>query len=187
MGGGFCIACAAPGVRALGEGEEEAFSCDACGVVAPRAFLFDGLARAWFEGGELLHETAGAVIRRGERTLLFLRTRYPRLYTVPAGHVEEGAEPEAEMRREVAEETGLAVTGARRLWPGERLLLEDSCRRGAERHVWNAYLAEAEGVPRLSDEGRVVGWYYDAEVRELAAARMLHAPVEAILRRLGIV
>ncbi|MGQ0614014.1 MAG: NUDIX hydrolase [Planctomycetaceae bacterium] len=178
-------------MRALGVEEEEAFRCEACGAVSPRAFLFDGRARAWFEGEELLHESAGAVIRRGggrgRRTLLFLRSRYPRLYTIPAGHVEEGAEPEAEMRREVEEETGLVMTLARRLWPDERLLLRDSCRRGAETHLWNAFEGEAEGVPRLSDEGRVVGWYYDEEIRELAAARMLIAPVEEIFRRLGMV
>jgi ADP-ribose pyrophosphatase YjhB (NUDIX family) len=185
--GDFCIACGAPGVDREEAGGEENFRCRACGVASPRAFHFDGKARHWLEGGELLHESAGAVVRRDGRTLLFLRRRFPLLWTIPAGHVEEGADPEAEMRREVEEETGLVVARARRLFSGERVVLEDPCRRGADWHLWNVYEAEAEGTPRLSDESRVVGWFDGAEVRDLARRGALIRPVAAIFRGMGLV
>jgi 8-oxo-dGTP pyrophosphatase MutT (NUDIX family) len=90
------------------------------------------------------------------------------------------------MRREVLEETGLVVRRCARLWPGEDLLLEDPCRRGADLHVWHLFEAEAEGAPRLSEEGRIIGWYTDAEIRRLATRGLLALPVAAILRRLGV-
>lgn len=184
--GDFCVACGAAAIDHEEGGGGESFRCRACGAASPRAFHFDGKARFWVEGGELLHESAGALVRREGRTLLFLRTRFPLLWTIPAGHVEEGADPEAEMRREVEEETGLVVARARRLFAGERVVLEDPCRRGADWHLWNVYEAEAEGTPRLSDESRVVGWFDDAEVRGLARRGELIKPVAAIFRRIGL-
>jgi 8-oxo-dGTP pyrophosphatase MutT (NUDIX family) len=100
--------------------------------------------------------------------------------------VEIGRAAETEMRREVLEETGLVVRRCARLWPGEDLLLEDPCRRGADLHVWHLFEAEAEGAPRLSEEGRIIGWYTDAEIRRLATRGLLALPVAAILRRLGV-
>jgi len=182
--GVYCTTCGEPGVeREEGRGDER-FRCRACGASAPRAFQFDGRARYWMESGELLHESAGAIVRRDGRTLLFLRSRFPLFWSIPAGHVEEGADPEAEMRREVFEETGLVVTSATRLFAGERVVLDDPCRRGADRHLWNVYEAEATGTPRLSDESRVVGWFDDGEVRELSREGRLIRPVAAIFARL---
>jgi len=131
------------------------------------------------------------VIQQGRgadrQTLLFLRRRFPLLYTLPAGHVERDAEPEAEMRREVLEETGLAVQASRRLWPGAAWEIADPCRRGADWHAWHVYQVEAIGQPRLSEEGRIIGWYTDAEVQELADRELLALPVRAILQRAGVV
>jgi 8-oxo-dGTP pyrophosphatase MutT (NUDIX family) len=88
------------------------------------------------------------------------------------------------MRREVLEETGLVVRTARRLWPEEALLLEDPCRRGADSHRWHLYEAEADGMPRLSEEGRIIGWYDPGEIAALAARKLLTQPAETFLRRL---
>jgi 8-oxo-dGTP pyrophosphatase MutT (NUDIX family) len=130
------------------------------------------------------------LIRQGSgenrQTLLFLRRKFPFLYTVPAGHIEQGGDPEAEMRREATEETGMIVQTTIRLWPDEVLIFEDPCRRGANYHRWHVFDVLAEGAPRLSDEGRIIGWYSDDEIRALAAARLLTAPVHQIFSRLGI-
>lgn len=89
------------------------------------------------------------------------------------------------MKREVEEETGLVVQGAVKLWAGEPLLLSDPCRRGANLHRWHVFRVETERLPRLSDEGRVIGWYLEDEIRELAARDQLTAPVQFIFARLG--
>jgi ADP-ribose pyrophosphatase YjhB (NUDIX family) len=188
--GRFCFVCGAAGVSTIATPQGEMFECDAAGHRSPQAFIFDGKAVFSFEDGELIHEATGAIIRReagaSRQTLLFLRQKYPFQYTIPAGHVEVGRAPEAEMRREVHEETGLIVRGATRLWPGETLLLKDPCRRGADFHRWHVFEVVTEGFPRLSDEGRVLGWYTDDELRDLAARDLLTAPVSAILIRLGL-
>jgi ADP-ribose pyrophosphatase YjhB (NUDIX family) len=188
--GSFCYVCGAPGVSPEETPEGEIFVC-AAGHRSPRAFLFDGLARYSLEGDKLIHVAAGAVIRRmagGEQQiLLFLRQKYPYLYTIPAGHVEIGHDPADEMRREVAEETGLSVETATWLWPDEALRMDDGCRRGADEHDWYVYDVTATGQVSLSDEGRIIGWYRDAEIRELAAAGLLTLPTRAILARLGVI
>lgn len=188
--GAFCFVCASPGVSLAQEPGSETFVCSS-GHRSPRAFLFDGRAVARFEDEELVHETAAALLRRGRgatrRTLLFLRQRFPLVYSIPAGHVQAGQEPEAEMRRELLEETGLPASRATRLWPGQELRFAEPCRRGADWHVWHAFEVEAEGHPRLSDEGRVIGWFSDDEVRELCRRGMVSGAVQAILTRLGVV
>lgn len=188
--GRFCFVCGETNLTTAETPDGEIFVCHPAGHRSPRAFIFDGKAVYSFEAGELIHEATGAIIRRqaGEsrQTLLFLRRKFPYQYTIPAGHVEIGQDPEAEMRREVTEETGLIVRQAAPLWPAETTLFEDPCRRGADFHRWHIFEVEAEGLPRLSDEGRVIGWYSDAEIREFAHQNLLTLPVQAIFARLGL-
>lgn len=189
--GRFCYVCGQPGVRLAPSAEGELFVCTSAGHRSPRAYIFDGKARFSFEEDRLVHETSGAIIQRlsgdARQTLLFLRRKYPFQYTIPAGHVEGGHEPEDEMRREVWEETGLTVREAEPVWPSEEIVLYDPCRRGADWHRWHIFRAETEGLPRLSDEGRIVGWYNDDEVQDLAASNKLTPPVRAIFKRLELI
>jgi 8-oxo-dGTP pyrophosphatase MutT (NUDIX family) len=189
--GQFCFSCGAPGVSIEETPAGEIFVCHAAGHRSPRAFIFDGRAIFAFEGDALIHEAAGAIIRRQagseSLTLLFLRRKFPYQYTLPAGHIEIGQDPEAAMRREVNEEAGLTVLNSVLLWPGESLRLEDSCRRGADIHRWHVFKVVAEGQPRLSDEGRIIGWYSDDEIRELAVRNLLTSPVHTIFTRLGLI
>ena len=189
--GRFCFICGAPGVSTEETPAGEIFVCHAAGHRSARAYIFDGKATFVFENNELIHEATGAIIQRRagreQQTLLFLRRKFPYQYTIPAGHVEIGHAPEADMRREVKEETGLTVRRAVRLWPEGKLLLADPCRRGADFHRWHVFEVEAEGQPRLSDEGRIIGWYNNAEIHDLAARELLTAPVYNIFAKLGLV
>jgi 8-oxo-dGTP pyrophosphatase MutT (NUDIX family) len=189
--GRFCFICGTAGVSTEDTPAGEIFVCHAAGHRSPRAYIFDGQATFAFENGELFHEATGAIIRRHvgnqQQTLLFLRRKFPYQYTIPAGHVEIGQTPEAEMRREVKEETGLIVRQAVRLWPQEKLLLADPCRRGANFHRWHVFEVEAEGQPQLSDEGRIIGWYNNAEIQDLAAQKLLTAPVHTMFVKLGLI
>ena len=188
--GRFCFVCGATEIVHEDTPAGEVFVCQAAGHRSSRAFIFDGKAIFAFEDGELVHETTGAIVRRQvgkeHQTLLFLRRKFPYQYTIPAGHVEVGQDPETEMRREVFEETGLAIHAVTQLWPEETPRFDDPCRRGANIHRWHVFEATADGQPRLSDEGRIIGWYSDDEIRELASRNLLAAPVHAIFNRLGI-
>jgi len=188
--GRFCYKCGAPGVHVEVNLDGEVFVCETHGHRSARAYLFDGRAKYSFENGRLVHDVVGALIRRGSdearHTLLFLRRKFPFLYTIPAGHQEIGTDAAAEIQREVNEETGLTVTDAVLLW-GEQLILEDACRRGADVHSWFVYEVTANGTPRLSDEGRIIGWYSDDEIRDLARQNLLTSPVQAILAKLDVI
>lgn len=178
--GCFCVECGAPGTAAVEEGGRETFLCPA-GHRSPRAFLFDGKAVFRFEEDSLLHESAGAIVRRDGRILLFRRRKYPPGWTIPAGHREEGMAPEAEMRREVLEETGLSVSASRIVWDAETCAISDACRRGADLHRWNVYEVAAAGDVRLNEEGESFGWFTEAEAMRLD----LIPPVREIFSRLG--
>jgi len=174
--GQFCFRCGAPGAVALVEGGFERYRCPR-GHVEDRCFLFDGRARFSLGPQGLVHESVGALVVRDGRLLLFERCKYPPGWTIPAGHLEEEADPGREMRREVGEEVGLEVTAARAVWEDAPRLLADRCRRGADWHRWHLFLVEAQGEPRLGDEGVRFGWFTPAETRALD----LIAPVRAIL------
>lgn len=186
----YCFICGAAGVSTEETAQGEVFVCTTNGCRSPRAFIFDGLAVYSFKNDTLIHETVGAVIRRGSphmrQTLLFLRRKFPFQYTLPAGHIEIGTNPEQELRREVAEETGLIVTASVQLFPESELLFEDPCRRGADFHRWQVYQVEAEGTVKMSDEARIIGWYTDQEIQQFSVHQLLTPPVHAIFRRLDI-
>jgi ADP-ribose pyrophosphatase YjhB (NUDIX family) len=187
--GEYCFACGAEGVANEETAQGEMFVCTTNGCRSPRAFIFDGLALFSFENDLLIHQTAGAIIQRGgertRQTLLFLRRKFPFQYTLPAGHVEIGNEPENEMRREVQEETGLVVETAVQLFP-KALLLEDPCRRGADFHRWHVYQVGARGTVRMSDEARIIGWYSDQEIQQFAEQNLLTSAVHAIFMQLNM-
>lgn len=188
--GTFCFICGRPDPENIQTGTGQHFQCPA-GHDSPRAYIFDGKAVHTFAGERLIHETVGALVQRpagDERlTLLFLRRKFPFLYTIPAGHLERQRDPAAEMARELEEESGLAVDYAELLWPDDPPLLYDPCRRGADWHRWRLYRVSALGAPRLSDEGRIIGWYRAGEVQSLADQGLLTAPVHALFNRLGII
>ncbi len=188
--GAFCFICGRAEPEIIETGIGQRFLCPA-GHESPRAYIFDGKAVHEFAGGRLIHETVGALVQRPagqERlTLLFLRRKFPFLYTIPAGHLEYGRDPAAEMARELEEESGLAVDSAEALWPNDPPLLRDPCRRGADWHRWRLYRVSALGAPRLSEEGRIIGWYRAGEVQDLADQDLLTAPVHTLFTRLGII
>lgn len=188
--GTFCFVCGRPDPEDIRTGTGQLFRCSA-GHESPRAYIFDGKAVHDFASDRLIHETAGALVQRPsgdeQLTLLFLRRKFPFLYTIPAGHLEINQDPAFEMARELDEEAGLVVESAEPLWPVHPPLLYDPCRRGADWHRWRLYRVSALGTPRLSDEGRIIGWYRESEVQALAAQKLLTAPVYALFERLGMV
>ena len=184
--GRYCFECGDPGVLQEKTAVSEQFRCPK-GHVTPRAYLFDGLARFAVEEGKLVHETAGAVIRRHGKVLLFRRTRFPVGFTIPAGHCELDHDVEAEMRREVKEEVGLDVVNAYPIWADDDApLLDDQCRRGANLHRWNLFEVEAEGDVVLGEEGFEFGFFSDGEIYDLSTNRLLVPVVREIFERLDV-
>lgn len=138
--------------------------------VHDRAFIFDTKMRWEFRpDGELRHFTVGMILWRdgptGRQYCLFRRTAHPiGFYTIAAGHLEMGEEPQAAALREAYEETRLGVVHVQLLYAAEEIA--DECRSGANFHVWRLYLGECIGEPALSEEGDIIGWYTEREILE---------------------
>lgn len=68
--------------------------------------------------GDAIPMTVSALVRRGD-ALLLVQEQGPRdavpIWMLPGGRVEDGEAPEAALRRELAEETGMVVVGTPRL------------------------------------------------------------------------
>lgn len=105
------------------------------------------------------------------------RTAHPFGLTIPAGHRAPNEPPHEAARRELKEETGLAVSALRHL--GELPIPGDECRRGADSHHWHVYLHDCgHQTVRLNEEGFVPLWLGLDEVAAdrltPAVARLLH-------------
>jgi ADP-ribose pyrophosphatase YjhB (NUDIX family) len=130
------------------------------------------------EDGEVIHCSVGAIIVYDGKILLLKRRKYPYKYSVPAGHLEEAENPDKAVLREVQEETGIEET-SENFELVESKVIEDKCRRGADRHDWNLYRLELRSNPDISsnDEAEKLEWMAPEKVEE----KELTAPTQKFL------
>lgn len=113
---------------------------------------------------------AFAVIRRGEAILMVGNDRtiggvVVRTWDLPGGRVEPGELLAEALRREVREETGLAVAGEPRflfVQEGER------CQGGTRQYAWRSFFFAADvaaGEPVAANEVLAVRWMTPPELR----------------------
>ncbi len=132
-----------------------------------RAFIFSPTTKWDFaEHGELRHYTVGAILWRKygneKQYCLFRRRTHPiGYYTIPAGHLEMGEEPEEAVLREIYEETKLKILSIEYLLQEE---LRDECRQGADYHLWYLYLCQCDGEPQISEEADIIRWFTREEI-----------------------
>lgn len=104
-------------------------------------------------------------IRKEGRFLLVKRAREPArgLYAFPGGRVEADETPEAAVRRELMEETGMDA-GALSFVRALRL---DSAETGQAFRLLVYTGAPAGGTPVAGDDAETAGWFTLAEMRRL--------------------
>ncbi len=133
----------------------------------------------------LMHEsharpvaTVGALIRHRGRVLTVRTRKWSGKWGIPGGKIERGEAAEEALRREVREETGLALEDI-------RFVMVQDCVNSDEFHVpahflLLNYVAEAESdTVVLNDEAEEFRWVTPEE----AGAMDLNAPTRALLER----
>lgn len=116
--------------------------------------------------GKAMHYSAGAVIEKDGKIFLIDRAVPPLGFAGPAGHIDEGEEPEESLKREVKEETGLDVTQMELLFNEE--LDWNWCSKGVGVHQWYLYKCQVSGeINRNKRETKSAGWYDKSEIKKL--------------------
>lgn len=137
------------------------YHCTSCRETNGRVLIYDPKMAQYFdEDLNLVHTSAGMIIINPENmVLLFLRRKYPYLYTIPAGHIETGEIPQTAAVRETLEEVGVTVKNERLAFEG--MVRGDECLGGADIHFWYLYIAlvDSTEMPVLDEEGSTFGWF----------------------------
>lgn len=136
------------------------YHCNTCGKTNERVLIYDpNMMQAFNDKGELVHYSAGTLLLNSKKeALLFLRTKYPFFYTIPAGHISNGEDPKVAALRETEEEVNIKLPNAELVFEGE--VAGDECVGGADIHYWYLYLAHTnEQKVSLDEEGSQHGWF----------------------------
>ncbi|HOX21615.1 MAG TPA: NUDIX hydrolase [Candidatus Paceibacterota bacterium] len=133
------------------------------------------------------HTSVGVILTDSQgRILLIDRKRFPLFFACPAGHLEEGEQPEAGAIREAKEEIGFAISNLQ-LVQHERY--DNPCRRqGGTWHEWWIYRADFSGALQGSpDETKSVGWYDRTEIQALQREAKLEPIWQQVFEKLHII
>lgn len=136
------------------------YMCEKCLVTSQRMLVWDPQLRQYFnEDNHFVHESVGVIlINQRSEILLFLRSKFPFAYTIPAGHMNEGECVKMVAIREVSEETGISISDVMLI--KEDTIIGDSCSRGADIHKWFLYASRVDKVKvELTDEGERYAWF----------------------------
>lgn len=136
----YCIKCHVEAIERIMEAGKIKLKCRECGAIEDRSIHIDPKMVYWIDPvtKKYWHESVGiAVVNQNKELLFFERTAFPYVYSVPAGHLEAGEDPFNAANRELEEETGIKTDNLEFLFKVP--LSGDSCRRGADDHVWNVY------------------------------------------------
>ncbi|MDO8513462.1 MAG: NUDIX domain-containing protein [bacterium] len=161
-----CIYCKTNDVKEIIQNNEVYFYCPACQKKSGQAIQSGGrIIQKMHSDGREKHVSVGAVIERDSKFLIAKRRVFEFGYGNIAGHVEYGETPEAAVKREVFEETGMIVDDM------ELFLHEDidgdRCRRGANIHEYYYFKVHCLGNPVKNKESAFLNWYKPEEIGKL--------------------
>lgn len=97
----------------------------------------------------MLGKSIGAIIKndKGEYLVQY-RLRHPVGLALPAGHVDDGESPEACLKRELGEETGLKLVSYNEVLHDT---FPNPCAKSHDGHEWWVYEVVVDGEPTLRE------------------------------------
>lgn len=116
--------------------------------------------------GREMHYSAGVIVECNGKYLMLDRRNPPPGFACPAGHIDEGEEPEVSARREVYEETGIKLGDIE--FVCEEEILWNYC-KSATVHYWYLYKAKvsSENFILAEKEEKSLAWYTKDEIKKL--------------------
>ena len=160
----YCFKCGAQTVTKINKIEDGVtrvfFKCSTCDETSDRVRIWDPNMIQYFDDEQnLVHEGAGVIVQNefGE-VLLFLRTKYPFLWTIPGGHMSPNEDHESAALRELYEEVKIKPDTVSLIFEG--IIFGDECMGGSDIHKWHLYYAKVKDVNVILDEeGSKFGWF----------------------------
>lgn len=181
----YCQNCLSENVYDVDIKRKRHYQCDNCKNKYDRLIDIDPALSFWVDPQtkDYWHESVGVFVSNPAKKILFIvRTIFPYGYTVPAGHLEKGENPEKAAIRELFEETSIQ-TNHLDLFKVEDIL-DDPCRRGADSHRWHVYTYQLQKNQKITpnkEEGKKPCWLTIEE----ALTKKMTKPVDFLLRKYG--
>ena len=173
--GQYCVICFKGPITRIKKDNLTFYTCDSCGREEERSLVIDNAVTWWVDNDRTYwHESIGVVVvNKDKKIFCMLRQVFPFAYTIPAGHLDKGEEPERAACRELEEETGIRAEGTLKHL-GDFDIRGDSCRRGSDDHRWHLYKYYLRNLPdevgiTLSDEASEGHWLSLEEIKKLDA------------------
>ncbi|GAB4147190.1 MAG: hypothetical protein OHK0017_08630 [Patescibacteria group bacterium] len=182
----FCTnpECNAEAVESVVRGDRSFFRCNVCQNESERRIVIDPDRIHWVDPvtKELWHESVGVFIFNSNGDLLlFERTTWPYLYTIPAGHLRNGETALRGAILEVIEETGIVAEKLDLLLEAD--LTGDICVYGSDNHHYHLFKTRVNNdvEVNIKYEGKNPIWVNYQEAMELDTIY----PIKFILQKFG--
>jgi mutator protein MutT len=116
------------------------------------------------------HQVVAVILRRADEVLLCHRSPgrrwYPDVWDFPGGHVEPGEDPDAALRREVAEELGAELEDVE----GGPVLRRVDAQAGLDLTVWVSRCWRGSITNLQPEEHDAIGWFGRGQLDGLSFA-----------------
>lgn len=111
-----------------------------------------------------MHEGVHALIKKDQRYLLVERRFYPYGFSLVAGHVDQGENPEQALIREISEELGAKAYNLQNLFDMQQGRV---CPMFWYRHLNHIYSCGIDQEPVLNFESKSFGWFTPEQIHTL--------------------
>jgi 8-oxo-dGTP diphosphatase len=113
-----------------------------------------------------MHRSVAAVIKKDGKILMLDRVNFPFGWACPAGHIEEGENPESAMIREVKEEVGIDVKKYNLIL--HEFIDWNECKRGVKGHAFFVYeILDWSGEIKGNFESKGLKWIGKNEIENI--------------------
>lgn len=181
--GQYCLNCFSTSISRIFKDKLTYYYCQSCGQTLERSLVIDNQTTWWLDDENTYwHESVGILVTHNNKLLTFLRQIYPFAYTIPAGHLDTGEDPQTAAIRELYEETGIKTNSLELV--KELDIPGDSCRRGSDHHRWHLFKLQLTEMPQIEVSDEAATEAHFMSYQELLAEKNLTYPLQVFIKML---